>query len=114
MSKSKAHARGIGDVTLCGRHGARIVTLFQDIECSRCRKIADTIKSSYRAQALELLKGRDVISAGQVAYRVHGRNLSIEHNEAVDFALMSSPEFKRASMLGATRFAEVYLWRKAS
>jgi hypothetical protein len=113
VSKPVTHARGIDGKPMCGR-GVRVVALFQEIGCKRCRKLVAAQNSAYIEQAKALAAVSDVISAGQVAYRVHGSRTRIEHNEAVDFALMAArDEFRRASMLGASRFHEVYLWRQS-
>jgi hypothetical protein len=112
VSKPVTHARDIDGKPMCGR-GVRVVALFQGPECKRCTKLAAQQNNVYVEQAKALAAVSDVISAGQVAYRMHGSRTRIEHNEAVDFALMASDAFKRASMLGASRLAEVYLWRKS-
>jgi hypothetical protein len=113
MTKPVTHARGVDGGSMCGR-GTRLVAGFQEIGCKRCSRMIAAQNRAYVEQARALLSDRDVISAGQIAYRVHGARARVEHNEAADFALMAArDEFRRASMLGASRFAEVYLWRRS-
>jgi hypothetical protein len=112
MAKRVTHARGADGQSLCGR-GASFVAIFAGPTCKRCTKLVALQNGTYVEHAKQLLASAEVISAGQVAFRVHGRQTRIEHNEAADFALMASTDFRRASFLGASRFREVYLWRQS-
>lgn len=107
----RTHARGPKG-SLCGR-GERSVPAFVEPTCRRCGPLRASVRSSYVSAAIELLKTHREVSAGQVAYRVHGRrfwrleDMSLE----ADQALSDSGLFARASYITGGRFSDVTLWR---
>jgi hypothetical protein len=96
---------------LCGvSDGIRCIE-WQTPTCQRCAELRPGARRLYVAMARHLLATRKTVSAGEVAYHVHGHATHrLEHLALEADRALFDADFIRASFIGG-RFGDVTLWR---
>lgn len=94
---------------------AETVPAFLVPTCKRCQMRRDQLFKRYVIVASLMCERSEVVSAGQVAFQVHGATTHrlTDFSDAVDHALSNSGAFSRASMLNPGQLSDVLLWRKS-